>query len=384
MKFLFVTGGTPATVFALSPLASAARNAGHEVFMASIADMAPVISALGLPAVPATPLPLGHFIAKDRSGNPVGKPEGPMGEMANAGRWFARMAAASLPALRELASAWRPDVVVGGTMAYAAPLLAAHLKVPFVRQAWDIMDASPLLPFAAEELRPELDELGLGELPEPDVFVDICPPGLRGGQGGAGQPMRWIPGNAQRPLEPWMYTPGRRRRICVTHGTRVGLSHVQARDILSTLVRKVAVLDAEIVVAAPDDIAAELRTELRAELGPDVWAGWVPLDVVAPTCDLVVHHGGGVTGLTALNAGTPQLLLPRGPAFMPAAQRMAASGAALAIPPGQDGAEAVTQACRRLLDEPSYRARARALSREIAGMPLPGEVVGLLEKLGAK
>ena len=35
MRILFVTGGSPATVFPLIPLATAARNAGHEVFMAS-------------------------------------------------------------------------------------------------------------------------------------------------------------------------------------------------------------------------------------------------------------------------------------------------------------------------------------------------------------
>ncbi|MET7935540.1 hypothetical protein [Streptomyces sp. NPDC005322] len=41
MKILFVASGSPATVFALAPLATAARNAGHDVFMGAVEDMVP-------------------------------------------------------------------------------------------------------------------------------------------------------------------------------------------------------------------------------------------------------------------------------------------------------------------------------------------------------
>jgi glycosyltransferase len=54
---LFVAAGSPATVFALAPLATAARNAGHQVVMAANDDMVPVITSSGLPGIATTDLP---------------------------------------------------------------------------------------------------------------------------------------------------------------------------------------------------------------------------------------------------------------------------------------------------------------------------------------
>src|SRR5438093_7161676 len=148
MRMLFVAGGSPATVFALSPLATAARGAGHEVVMASTEDMMPTVAAAGLPGFAVTHLPISHFISTDRSVARVEIPRDPVAEALFTGRWFGRMAAASLTAVRELARDWRPDVVVGGTMSYAAPLLAVELGVPYVRHAWDAIEATGIDPGA--------------------------------------------------------------------------------------------------------------------------------------------------------------------------------------------------------------------------------------------
>lgn len=176
--------------------------------------------------------------------------------------------------------------------------------MPYVRHAWDGANPVQLDPYANEELQPELRQLGLNQLPEPAAFIDICPPSLRPPGMGRAQRMRWIPGNLQRKLEPWMYSRGSVRRICVTSGSRVSFS--DSHDFLHALVENVASLEAEIVVAAPEDAAAKLRERL-----PGIRTGWIPLDVVAPTCDVIVHHGGGVTSMTAINAGTPQLAIPQ-------------------------------------------------------------------------
>ncbi|MGH3621535.1 MAG: nucleotide disphospho-sugar-binding domain-containing protein [Sciscionella sp.] len=374
MRILFIAGGSTATIFALSPLAMSARNAGHEVFMASTEDMMPVVAASGLPAVPVTNLTIKHFITTDRSGNPVEFPANPVGEMFFTGRWFGRMAAASLDALLALAGNWHPDLVVGGTMSYAAPILAAHLGVPFVRHAWDISDPTIMDQGANEELRPELAQAGLDELPEPDMWIDICPPSLRRQDAPVAQMMRWIPGNRQRQLEPWMYTRPERGRVCVTSGTRV--SHERNFEFLCNLAETVSALDAEVVIAAQEDIAADLREELG-----DVRAGWLPLDVVAPTCDLIVHHAGGVTALTAMNAGVPQLLFPSddAKAVVPS-QRIADFGAAITLLRGEDSPDGIRKACQELLSNPSYGARARALADEITTLPTSAEVVGVLER----
>lgn len=377
MKILFVAGGAPATVFALAPLATALRNAGHQVFMASTEEMAPVIASVGLPAVVATTGTIQHFISRERSGEPSEVPTDPIAQMRHTGRWFGRMAAASLDALVELAGDWRPDVVVGGTMSYAAPLLAARLGVPWVKHAWDCTEATGIDPGAAEELRPELAAVGLTGLPEPTLFVDVCPPSLRPAGAGPVQPMRWAPGNSQRRLQRWMYARGTRRRVLVTSGSRVAIVHNV--EFLGRLAKSVATLDVELIVAAPDEVAAELR----AQLG-DIPAGWVPLDVVAPTCDVIVHHAGGVTGLTALNAGVPQLIIPKGANFVAASQRLADAGAAITLLPGDDTVAGVASACEDLMSEPSYAARAQELSAEIAALPTPAEVADVVAGLGGQ
>jgi UDP:flavonoid glycosyltransferase YjiC (YdhE family) len=380
VRILFVAGGSPATIFALTPLATAARNAGHQVFMASTEDMMPVVAATGLAGVPVTDRPIRHFITTDRNGERVEIPRDPAEEALSTGAWFARMAAASMDALLELAAHWRPDVVVGGTMCYAAPLLALRLGIPFVRQAWDFFEADGVHPGAEAELRPELAGLGTDRLPEPDLFVDICPPSLRPPQAGPAQMMRFVPANQQRRVEPWMYTRPDRPRVCVTSGSRVvrGRSYDQNYAFLRGLVRDIGRLDVEMVVAAPEEVAAGLRAEF-----PGVRAGWVPLDVLAPTCDLVVHHSGGVTGMTAMNAGVPQLLVPKGAIMVAGSVRAAGFGAAIALPPGTDSPERTVAACQEILATPSYAERARALSREIATLPPPAEVVPVLEKLAA-
>lgn len=372
MKILFITGGSPATVFALAPLATACRLAGHETFMATIDDLMPAVSGVGLPAVPVTDKPITHFIKTERDGSPSQVPADPEGEMRHTGRWFARMGVAMMPALRALAVGWRPDVVVGGSMSYAAPLLALELGVPYVRHAWDGTDLDVIDIGANSELRAELEALGVAALPEPDLFVDICPPSLRPGDRPV-QLMRWVPGNLQRKLEPWMYRRGHRQRVCVTAGSRVGT--VQNVDFLRALAKAVAGLGVEMVVAAPDQVAAELSGDL------DVRVGWVPLDVVAPTLDLVVHHAGGVTSMTALNAGVPQLLLPKGANFTTAAQRIADQGAARVLLPGEDSPEDIADACAAILGNPSYQDGARKLSAEIASLPTAAEVVDVLAAL---
>lgn len=376
MKILFLGAGSAATVYGLTPLATAARNAGHQVIMAAPRNVLPDIAALGITPFSATSTPIPHFRTKDRAGNPVTVPDNAVEGRLFTGRWFGRLAAASLEPLLGLAEDWRPDLVVGGTLTYAAPLLAHRLGVPYVRQAWDGKDFDGIDPGAGEELRPELDELGLARLPDPDLFVDISPPSLRPPNALPAQMMRWTPVNQQREVEPWMYTRGEQRRVCVTGGSR-GLNF----DFLKDMVDKVSALGVEVVVAAPEELAAKLRDELDG-----VRAGWIPLDVVAPTSDLIVHHSGGATSLTALHFGVPQLSVMESQdnaSHGAALDRIADFGAGLSLQPGELTTDRVGAACRELLGDPSYTRQSQILAREMASLPLPSEVVVALEKLTA-
>jgi glycosyltransferase len=378
---LFVAGGSPATVFALAPLASAARGSGHAVLMASTEDMMPTVAAAGLPAIAATDLPISHFIATDRDGNPVQRPPAGLAQAMHTGAWFARMAVASMAVLRQVAVDWRPDIVVGGTMAYAAGLLARELDLPYVRHAWDAIESTDMDRGAERELRAELAALRLTGLPEPDLFVDVCPPSLRPPGAASAQSMRWAPGNAQRRLERWMYTKGERPRVLVTSGSRVAVGsshrdHREAYSFLFELISVLAPLEVELLAATAEEVGVDVRAQW-----PAVRAGWIPLDVVAPTCNVIVHHGGGVTSLTALRAGVAQVLIPQGTVLVPAARRIAEFGAGLTVLPDEDVAVALPSAVRKVLADPQYTERAQLMSREIATLPRPADVVDVLAKL---
>lgn len=373
MRLLFVTGGSPATVFPLTPLATAARNAGHEVIVASNEETMEAVTGAGLPGIAVSRVPVRQHISRDRSGRELAVPSDPEEHMRYIGYGFGRMAATYLEPLTELARAWRPDVVVCGTLTFAGPLVAARLGVPCVRHSWDSGEPPVVDVTAEEELRPELEQLGLPGIPAADMWIDICPPSVRPADAPDAQPMRYVPSNLQRPLEPWMLRSDSGRRVCVTAGTKVAPGYFY--DYLVELAEKARELDAELVVAAPSEVAAELTERLG------VRAGWLPLDVVARSCDLLIHHAGGGTALTGMACAVPQLLIPNMPKLVPPSQRLVDYGAARMLQEGEDTPDAIAEAARDLLTDGSYRRRAEDLAQEIAAMPSPAEVLGVVEKL---
>ncbi|GGT19169.1 nucleotide disphospho-sugar-binding domain-containing protein [Streptomyces purpureus] len=376
MKVLFIAAGTsPAGVFALAPLATAVRNAGHEIMVASFDELTPTIEAVGLPPVAVVTDHTTESIKQlNRPGGPIEFPWSPDQELPYVGRWFGRQAAVSLEGLLSLATHWRPDLVVGGTDAHAAGLLAAHLGVPHVRQAWDWLHFDGVERYANEELAPELALLGLDELPAPDLFLDICPPSLIPPGTPPGTPMRWVPGNRQRALEPWMYTPGERPRVCVTYGSfRTAMPEIF--DHLCALVSRLTELDADIVVAANEEAAGKLRT-----LFPQVRSGWVPLEFLLPTCDTIVHSG-GLTALNAMAAGTPQVVLNQFVAFEPSLRLLEQQGSSVVLHRGDGSPDGTFEACAKVLSDDSYARQARELARELGSMPTPNDVVADLEGL---
>ncbi|WP_405787855.1 DUF1205 domain-containing protein [Streptomyces sp. NBC_00029] len=376
MKVLFIAAGTsPAGVFALTPLATAVRNAGHEIVVAAFDELTDTIEAVGLPPVPVA---AGHTTESikqlNRPGGPIEFPWSPDQELPYVGRWFGRQAAVSLDALLQLAKSWRPDLVVGGTDAYAAGLLAAHLGIPYVRQAWDWLHFDGAESHANEELAPELDLLDLGSLPEPDLFLDLCPPSLIPPGARPGRPMRWVPGNRQRTLEPWMYTPAERPRVCVTYGSfRTAMP--QVFDHLCALVSRLTELDAEIVVAANEEASEKLRT-----LFPQVRSGWVPLEFLVRTCDTIVHSG-GLTALNAMAAGTPQVVLNQFVAFEDSLRMLERQGSSIVLHRGDGSPDGTFEACRKVLSDDGYAQRARELARELNSLPTPNDLVADLEGL---
>lgn len=375
MRILFVAGGTSGVIFGIVPLAQAARNAGHEVFMAAPENVMPTIAQSGIPGV-AVSSKVMHDALVDRRGIRVPIPEDLHERYIFNGRTFGRYAASCLDGLLELVDRWRPDVVVGGALAFAAPLVAAYAGVPYVKQAIDMGEPRTIDLGAAAELGPELERLGLYDMPRADLFIDICPPSLRPADAPPAQPMRYVPYATQKRVEPWMLAKGDRPRVLVSAGSRV--TPESDFDILSGLVEKVGKLDVELLIATPEAVAEKLRP-----LPAHVRAGWIPLHLAAPTCDLVVHHAGGNTTMGYVSYGVPQVLIPYLPYCVDYSRRLSDHGAARMVDPADDSAETIARVCAEMLATPSYRERARALADEVAGLPGAAEAVTAIERLAA-
>lgn len=185
-----------------------------------------------------------------------------------------------------------------------------------------------------------------------------------------------------------MYTrPKGRRRVLITSGFRSLMFRTPGWS-MPLLVDQLSQAGAEVLIAASPGAAERFG----AELG-DARVGWIPVDVVAATCDLAVHHGGGTTTTTFMTNGVPQLVIPENPPEFPynyhrnaIAQALSGYGAGLTLnpqqeKPDQNPGEVIAAACRELLDNPHYTQRAESLAAEIASLPAPPDVVHMLEKL---
>jgi MGT family glycosyltransferase len=138
-------------------------------------------------------------------------------------------------------------------------------------------------------------------------------------------------------------------------------------------------LDVEVlVVVGPDGDPAALG-DVPPHVHPE---RFVPQEKVLGHLDLVVHHGGTGNLLGALRHGLPALVLPQGADQFVNAARLVEVGAARALEGDALTADAVSEAVAAMLPDGSpERLRAGELAAEMAAMPAPSEMVGVLEAL---
>ncbi|GAB2943127.1 glycosyltransferase [Streptomyces heilongjiangensis] len=348
------------------PLAQAARNAGHEVIMA--------VSETGLPAaleagIAAVPLPesVPHDGRRD-------------------GRALGRLAAGSVVALTGLADAWRPDLVIASAQAHAGPLTARHAGVPWIRFATDLEEPVSTDLATTAELTPELGRSSLRALPRPSFSVSVLPAALRPATAPEALALRHIPYAPQVPLRPWMYAAGHRPRVLVAMDGPAAPDGWFGPDRSAALLSRLAGVEADLVVATTDE---ETAARLEPLLPPGGRAGRPPLDVLVPTCDLVVHPGSAGATLASLAHGVPQLRVP-GPSVAGEhglGERIADHGAGRLLRVGGCTPDAdairIAASVREMLGDPSYRTAANRLREEVHRMPAPDALIGRLERSAA-
>ncbi|MEV4754140.1 activator-dependent family glycosyltransferase [Micromonospora sp. NPDC049559] len=434
MRVLFTTFAAKVHMFTQVPLAWALQTAGHEVCVASHPDLVESIRRTGLTAVPVgEPLNLDAQM-KQVEDNLHGdeapaEPDGQQGDGQQGDEpdlditetrpekltWdyllgtftamtsvvFQNQCAESMTDdLVSFARSWGPDLVVWDTMTFAGPVAAkasgaAHARLLFGLDHIARMRASflDLLSQRPEPLRDDplrewltwtLARYGceFGEDAVVGQFtIDPTPAWMRFPLDLHYVPFRYVPYNGPSTYPDWLREPPKRRRVCIS----LGLSHreVQGGDEVSVtdLLEAVADLDVEVVATLdPKQLdGVSVPENVRA-------VDFVPLNALLPTCSAMISHGGSGTCGTALVHGVPQLIVPAKIwDSLDKAERLADYGAALYVRhPERLTVEELRGKLLRLLDEPSFRQRARQLRREILGTPAPNQIVPVLERLTAE
>jgi glycosyltransferase len=279
------------------------------------------------------------------------------------------------------ARAWRPDLIVSDPMEFGALIVAGALRVPAVHHRWGIDSTStPAWRPARHTLAGTCARLGLGELPRPAIVLDPCPAGLQAPGAARGAPIRYVPHNGSGPVPGWALKRPAARRVCVCLGRLTPA--MNGLPLLRRIVEAVAgIPDVEAVLA----VDASHRESL-GDLPPSARiAGNVPLASFLDPCDMVIHHGGSGTGMTATALGCPQLVLPGLQDQFAFGDRIAACGAGITIDDAtrQNDVVALREATGAVLTQSHFRESASSLRASIAAMPAPAAVAATLEQLAA-
>lgn len=364
-------------VYPLMPLAEAAAEAGHRV---TVATGRPFLDVLPFPTYRCFPDHASLSWAEGETARRHPELRGFEFGIAMFGDITANLTAEML---LERWSDERPDLVVLDSGDVGAAVAAHVLGIPAVAVAVGLWGPfGPRTYDAALSYCAALWDRSAQVPPDAGAglvaaFVDPLPPSLRLDAPSTRhvplQSVGWSHGDAAVPA--WLAEPPARPRVLLTLGT-VAYGAVGAmRTALDGLLR----LDVDVlVVVGPDGDPATLGA-----VPPHVHLErFVPQERVLPLLDLVVHHGGTGNLLGALRHGLPALVLPQGADQFVNAARLVEVGAGRALEGDALTADAVADAVAAMLADGSpERHRARELEAEMATMPAPPQVVGVLEEI---
>lgn len=382
MRVLITTPSGLGHVLPMVPLARAMQARGHEVRWATSADTVSVVEAAGLSAMAAgmdqhersPEFWRRHPEVRDLPASQV--PEVMFPKMFG-GIAAPVMLADLLPMVRD----WPPDLVVHDAAELAGPVVAAMHGAPSVVKSFGAVVPANRLAAAAEEVAPLWRSLDLEPRPfagcYDHLYLDVYPPGLQEltadhiGRRQLLRPVAYdvaageagdVPLPRSRPDRPLVY---------LTMGTTFNDASTlrQAVDAIAALDVRLLVTvgpsgDPAAVGDQPDHVAVER---------------YVPQTLAFEHCHVVASHAGSGTAIAALHAGIPQLCLPQGADQFLNAAAISGCGAGLQLAPDAATGPAIADAIARLLEEPSYRAAAAAMSAAITAMPSPDEVALVLE-----
>ncbi len=385
MKFLFTVHPMFGHFHAMVPLARSLQEHGHAVAFATGKSFGPVIRRNGFL----------HF--------PCGIDfDGSKDIFEALPEWEAIRARYSMSALQQLCGfiqglaprmaddliglvgTWKPDVIVRDPVEFGGYIAAECYGLPHATIIWaTYISAKDLCADAVLELRrryrppadPGLDTLDrylvldflpaswtFPDLPYPPVAHRFCAP-----------PFDLSSGDARLP--DWMDTLPDQPTVYATLGTTFNQSPDTFRAILTAL--STEAVNLIMTVGRSMDPA-----QFGSQLDHIKIAQYIPQTLLLPRCDALIFHGGYNSLLSALWHGLPMVIIPQGAGDqLPTGWRCAAVGAGVLVEENPPQPEAIRAAVKAVLEQQAYRARARALQREIKALPGLAEAVKRLEVL---
>ena len=370
MKALFVASPLIGHVLPLVPLATAFREAGHDVLMATGADGVDAARKAGLPVQDvARGVNIGRIFGGATLRHPVHLIRMVRGDSGTdgVGIAFAAVTAKMADGTVALAEEWRPDLVLHEGLAAAGALAAGRRGVPSVLVDAIIFDGRRLFDAVNSHLDALARRHGLAGVPEPADAVVAIPPSLVGER--RGRPMRYVPAAGHGDVPERLTRPGNRPVVLVSRST---VADPRPDRMMTSVVAAAADADLDVVLVRPDRAVSRRPLPLNVTT-----TDWLPFVDVLPHVEGIVHHGGAGTVMTALAAGVPQVVVPGAGDRTEHARLIAARGAGLAVPTR----EITAAALERLVTDPSLSSSAREVAAEIAAMPDPAELVEPLAAL---
>jgi UDP:flavonoid glycosyltransferase YjiC (YdhE family) len=382
MRLLFTSLRNTSHFLPLVPFIEACLRRGHEVAVAAPSDLAERVATTG-----AVFFPFGH--PGDVGLQPI------WARLASASAEEAKgivvreifagaTAAAALPELEKTVFAFRPSVMIHESQEYAAVVVAEQAGIPHARVAITLQrPEAELFAVAAPAVDLHREKRGLPLDPSGNRFswepaLTLMPASLEYPDSlDAGRVRRFrVARGAPARLHEWW---GRDQRplLYVTLGTVAG-GMATAQGAYRKVMEAVGALPARVLFTIGKDLPLEMLGEVPANVHVE---RFIPQDDVLPHAAAALCNGGSGSVLGALAAGVPLVVTPMF-ADQPAnAERVAASGAGLALEARSLSVDDLRGALRRVLEESSFRAAARGVAAEIAALPPTDDAALSIERM---
>jgi MGT family glycosyltransferase len=391
VRALFTVQPAAGHLHPLVPVANALSDAGHDVVVCSARSFRSEVEAFGLPFIDAG---LDWLISDQSTWEafppmPAPGPEFPAWVVLTlADITTQRM----VPDLLAVARDWKPDLVIREGMEYGGCVAAEALGIPHASVAGNAYAAvdSPEINYltgnrwmVAEPLARHRKQFGLPPDPEVEMpfrYLHLCftPPSWDGSS--ATRPrnahfLRHISTVARgAQLPDWVEGLPDRPTVLASLGTVFN----KTPGVLEAIVDALAEEPINVIVAIG-------RDRDPSSLGPQPdhvrLEAYVPQPLVLAHCDAFVTHGGFNSVKEALSSGVPMVVIPISADQPYSAERCGDLGVALTLGADARTPDAIRNAVRRVLADPSYRANAHAFQQEMMALPGPDEMVELLESL---